>query len=298
MENIKIASVCGLCMGCKNAITIAKEASKTKHVVLFKEIVHNKNINFNLKLQGIECVDSLDKINKNDTIIIRAHGEPPETYKTLKDNNIEFLDGTCKNVKNIHNIVSEYSKQNFKIIITGKYGKHNGIIHPETLGIIGYCETDPILIEDYDDIKKIDSLTNTKFLLVSQTTFNPNKFEYIKESISLICKKNNNELIIKNTICGAQIAIQNSSLSLANESDLMIVVGGKNSSNTIELFNNIKNICSAIHIENINDYKKELELINFKISKNTKIGITAGASTDKNELLVLKENLEKEYKLI
>lgn len=295
MENIKIATVCGLCAGCKNAISLAKNAMKYKNVTLLKEIVHNKNINYKLKQEGITCVQTLKDIDKNTTVIIRAHGEPPETYKFLNQNNISYLDGTCPNVKNIHALVSDYSLNGFKIIIVGKYGKHRGTVHPEIVGTIGFCKTEPILIEDYDDIKKLENLKNTKLVLVVQTTFNPDKFNIIKNAILEICNKNSNEIIIKETICGAQMAIQKSSLTLAKECDLMIVVGGKNSSNTIELFNNINPICTAIHIENINDYEKELCHINFKLSKNTVIGITAGASTDKYELEELKQILT--YKL-
>lgn len=297
MENIKIATICGLCAGCKNAISLAENATKNQNVTLLKEIVHNKNINYKLKQKGVSCAQNLAEINPESTVIIRAHGEPPETYNFLNKNNISYLDGTCKNVKNIHNLVSEFSEKGYKIIIVGKYGKHSGVIHPETLGTIGYCKSTPFLIEDFEDINKLENIKNQKLLLVSQTTFNPTKFNQIKDMIFDICDRNNNEIMMKNTICGAQMAIQKSSLTLAKECDLMIIVGGKNSSNTVELFNNIKSTCPAILIEDIQDYKTQLNLINFEISKNTKVGITAGASTDKQELIDLKQIIESSFNI-
>ena len=188
MENIKIATVCGLCAGCKYAITLAKEACKNNKVTLFKEIVHNKNINNSLLKQGILCANNLHDIDKNSTIIIRAHGEPPQTFKYLKKHNIKFLDGTCINVKSIHDDVSKHSELDETIVIIGKYGKLSGITHPEILGTIGYCKSSPILIEDIDDASKLNNIKNTKIFVVVQTTFNPNKFEQIIQKISTIFK--------------------------------------------------------------------------------------------------------------
>lgn len=293
MENIKIALVCGLCAGCKHAIRLANDASRNNKVVLFKEIVHNKNINNSFKLKGVECVDDLQDLDSNFIAILRAHGEPPETYQYLNKNKINFLDGTCKNVKAIHDDVEKYSNAGYKIVIIGKYGKLNGKVHPEIYGTIGYCKDNPILIEDNEDVEKLKNINNEKLLVVCQTTFNPEKFEVIKNAIFDILHDKNNEILVKNTICGAQMAIQNSSLLLANQSDVMIVVGGKNSSNSIELFNNIRKIRPSIFIENINDWKSEFNKINFKINKETKIGITAGASTDRRELEELKIKIER-----
>lgn len=292
MENIKISQICGLCQGCKNAITLALDSSIKQKTTIYKEIVHNKNINDSLKSKGILCEEDLNQIDKNSIVVIRAHGEPPETYKLLDKLNLKFLDGTCKNVKAIHNLVEQYSNNDFKIIIIGKYGKLNNHIHPEVFGVIGYCKTEPILIEDVDDLDKLKTIKNSNLLVVSQTTFNPNKFDILINTIKELSSKNNNYLVIKNTICGAQLAIQKASLNLANESDLMIIVGGKHSSNTIELFNNISKERKAIHIENINDWKLEIDKIKFPLTKNTKIGLTAGASTDKSELKNLKKLIE------
>lgn len=293
MENIKIAMVCGLCEGCKRAINLANKSNEENPTIIFKEIVHNKNVNDHLKSLGIKYAENFSDIDPSSTVIIRAHGEPPDTYQYFEKNNIKYLDGTCKNVKHIHDLINKYSTLNYQIVIIGKYGKYSKIMHPEVLGSAGYSLNPPILIEDIEDINKIKSILNDKILVVCQTTFNPSKFAQIEQEIIKICKQNHNELIINNTICGAQQAIQKSSLSLANQSDIMIVVGGKHSSNSIELYKNLKEICQSIFIEDINEVFEELNKNNITINNNTKIGITAGASTDKAELIALKNMLIK-----
>jgi len=165
-------------------------------------------------------------------------------------------------------------------------------MHPEVYGTAGYAKSKPIFIEDIEDVSKLSDLSNEKIFVICQTTFNPLTFELLQDKITQICIQNNNELIIKNTICGAQRAIQKSTLELAQNSDIMIIVGGKHSSNTLELYENIKKVCPTIHIENINDVWSELENNNLIISADSKIGISAGASTDKQELVKLKENIE------
>ena len=294
LMTINISDVCGLCAGCKNAITTAKNISKTNKTVLFKEIVHNKNVNQMLDNLGIRTVENLSLVNKGEVVILRAHGEPPETYTYLQTNNIDFVDCTCPNVTKIHEQVHKFSQEGYKIIILGKYGKSNGKTHPEVFGTIGWCEETPILIEDEEDVSILGNYQNDKFYLICQTTFNLNKADKIIEQVSNICKSNNCELIINKSICNAQKAINIASVKLANQSDIMIVVGGKNSSNSLELFNNLKNHTQTIFIENIEDWKNELISQNIPFSNETKFGLTAGASTLTEELLKLKELIEIE----
>lgn len=292
MENVKISSVCGLCAGCKNAVDTAINLSKTKNVTLFKEIVHNKNVNLMLKNLGISTIETLDDATPNSHIILRAHGEPPETYTKLKKNGFEFSDCTCKNVTKIHEHVANFSEQGYQIIIIGKYGKLNNKLHPEVLGTIGWCKREPILIEDEDDIAKVLSCKESQFYLVCQTTFNETKADELIKKISDVCNTYNKELIINKSICAAQKAINIASVNLAKTVDIMIVVGGKNSSNSLELFNNVKNYTKAVFIEDISSWQDELNAQNIKFDKSTKFGITAGASTLKEELTKLKNLIE------
>ena len=122
------------------------------------------------------------------------------------------------------------------------------------------------------------------------------KADILINDISNICDENHHELIVNKSICMAQKQINLFSVKLAEECDLMIVVGGKNSSNSLELFNNVKNYTNAIFIENINDYESALAQNNISLSKNMKIGLTAGASTMKSELEELKILLQNKLK--
>lgn len=291
---INISAVCGLCSGCKNAIDTAKSISKSHKTVLFKEIVHNNNVNKMLDNLGIRTVENLSLVNTNEIVVLRAHGEPPETYTYLETNNINFVDCTCPNVTKIHEHVLKFSQEGYKIIILGKYGKSNGKIHPEVFGTIGWCKSSPILIEDEEDVSILKNYQNEKFYLVCQTTFNLKKADKIIEQVSNICKANSCEISINKSICNAQKAINIASVKLAQNSDIMIVVGGKNSSNSLELFNNLKNHTQTIFIENIEDWKGELISQNISFSNDTRFGLTAGASTLTEELLKLKQLIDIE----
>lgn len=292
-ENVKISKVCGLCAGCKFAIdTAQKQLDGGNKVTLFKEIVHNKNVNSMLESQGVVFEDNIENLPSDGVVILRAHGEPKQTYNTLTKNKINYIDCTCINVKKIHEKVQEYSSNGYAVAIIGKYGKKTGVMHPEILGTVGWCESEPILIEDLDDLAKIENTSASKLYVVCQTTFNMEKADELIDMIQDICKNKNIELVVNKSICMAQKQINVFSAELAKECDLMIVVGGKNSSNTTELFNNLKTITKSIFVENINDVKSILESEGITLSKDIRIGLTAGASTMKSELEQLKTTLE------
>lgn len=296
MENnnsITISKVCGLCAGCKHAVDSTIEAlEKHNNVKLFKEIVHNKTVNNMLKQKGVCFEDDLNNFSQNDFVIIRAHGEPQSTFEFLNSNNIPYCDCTCQNVKKIHEAVFDYTNRGYTAVIIGKYGKKSGIIHPEIAGTIGWCSTEPILIETDDDLEKFSGIKNQKLYLTCQTTFNEAKATELIEKIESICNASKNELVVNKSICLAQTSINKFSVELAKQCDLMVVLGGKNSSNTTELYNNIKNYAPTIFIENINMVEEELKNNNLTLTKETKIGLTAGASTSKDEIEELKQHLE------
>ena len=294
MAQVQISKVCGLCAGCKRSVDIATSSSKAHKTILYKEIVHNKNVNDILTNLGIKTINNLSDAKPDELIILRAHGEPPETYEYLNSNKILFKDCTCPNVTKIHEQVKEYSDNGFMVVLIGKYGKNSGKVHPEVLGTIGWCANNPILIEDTDDLHKLQDVKNTKLFLICQTTFNESKADSLIDSISQLCIDNSNHLIINKSICSAQKSINLASINLAKECDIMIVVGGKNSSNSIELFNNVKQYTKSIFIEDILAWKDELASQNIPFSETTKFGLTAGASTLKEELVTLKTLIETE----
>ncbi len=293
MENVKISKICGLCAGCKNATNTAINSKALhKKVGLFKEIVHNKSVNERLEKQGIMIKNSLSDFEKDELVILRAHGEPKTTYDMLNKLGLKFVDCTCPKVKKIHELVEKFSKDGYKIIIIGKHGNEINNMHPEIVGTAGWCEEKPILIENEDDLYKLFEYKNEKFYLICQTTFNINKAEKLAELIKEICDKRNCELSINFSICSAQRLINEASYELAKDSDIMLVVGSKHSSNTTELFNNLSKTINTIFLEDISLWKESLKKANFVITKNSRIGITAGASTDPEELLTLKNEIK------
>lgn len=296
MENIKLAKICGLCAGCKRAISVAEEElNKNKKVTIFKEIVHNKNVNKSLIEKGAVFADDLETLKTAEVVIIRAHGEPPETYEFLDKNHITYRDCTCPRVQSIHEEVKCHADNGEFIIILGKFHK---ALHPEVFGTLGWANGRAILVENEDDLERVETLKNENVYLVCQTTFNQKKADELISIIEMILQKNHSKLIINKSICDAQKLINKSSTELAKNCDVMIVVGGKNSSNSLELFKNMESICPSIFIEDIFDYKAEFERNNIVLTKNSKIGITAGASTNKTELDTLKSLIEKDLNKI
>lgn len=295
MANVIISSVCGLCAGCKRSIDTATLVASKNKTALFKEIVHNKNVNSMLQNLGIRTIQNLSDAKIDECVILRAHGEPPETYKFLNEHMIKFSDCTCPNVTKIHDLVHEFSSNGYEIILIGKYGKTNGKVHPEVLGTIGWCAKQPILIEDEEDALYFKPKTGEKYYLVCQTTFNESKADKFIDIISKACSLLECEIVLNKSICFAQKSINTASVELAKKSNIMIVVGGKNSSNTKELFNVLNEITNTIFVEDITEYKKELLENNYSINSSTKIGITAGASTMKEELQELKQLIISEF---
>jgi 4-hydroxy-3-methylbut-2-enyl diphosphate reductase len=155
----------GTCSGANKAITLAyklKKDNKDKNIVIYKEILHNPYVINELKKDNIICVNNLEEINKNDIVIIRAHGETLDTFKYLENKNIEYYDATCINVKKVHDIVLDKYNEGYKIIIVGKK------THPEVIATNSRCNNEGIIIESENDYKYIEN--NDKYYVVCQTT--------------------------------------------------------------------------------------------------------------------------------
>ncbi len=265
--------VYGTCAGANKAIEAAyklKKENKDKNIYIYKEILHNPYIINELLKDNIKCIDDLSILNENDILIIRAHGEPKETYDYLNSHNIEYYDATCTNVLKVHNLATQKQKDGYKIIIIGKK------THPEVIGTNGWINNEGIIIEDKDDYKELNN--NDKYFIVCQTTVSHKKLQELLNYMN----ENNISYEIENTICNAQKLIQTSSVALAEQMDIMFVIGGKESSNTKELFNLCNEVTKTYYFSDIKDFfnfiKKE------KYTLNTKIGFTGGASTPKEQI--------------
>jgi len=223
----------------------------------------------------------------NQIIIVQRHDDSdpvPPLIAVVLERYVLFPRPNTWSYICIHRAISKE-----RVIIIGKSQ------HPEVLGTVGWTK-DSIVIENENDITKLNNLSNEKLYLVCQTTFNISKADELIEKIRTTAKQNNCELIVNKSICSAQKVINDFSYKLAKESDIMIVVGGKKSSNSLELFNNVSRVCPSIFIEDIHTYKDALKDKNLSITSTTKVGITAGASTMKDELFELKTLIENDIK--
>lgn len=251
----------GFCYGVKRAVEGAKKEleDSRKSIYCLGEIVHNKDVVESLEKQGMKFIEDISETG--GTTIIRAHGIPKEVYQKAKDLNIEIKDYTCPKVLNIHEIAEEYAKKGFYIILTGSKK------HPENIGTISFCGEKYFVVENEDMIKEaLDDFNKTginKLLLISQTTFSVEKFERIQEQIKNEVSKDI-EFVIKNTICSATRIRQEEVRELSKNVNKMIIIGGKNSSNTKKLYDIAKEFCNdTISIEN----KKDLDLDFFTRSR-------------------------------
>jgi len=284
--HIERSSHTGFCFGVKNAVDKAKETLNDQHKLYsFGEIIHNKDVVDDLEKRGLKVIDNLDSLDsigdKSTKLLIRSHGVGKNIIDAVNEKNIQMIDATCVKVKKIHKIVEDYKNKGYEIIIVGDKN------HPEVLGILGWCNEADI-IQSPEELLNLKVDKTKRYCLVSQTTFNTNVFEKIAEEIN----KNYDNITIHNTICNATRKRQEACQDLAKRSDVMLIVGGKNSSNTKKLYDLSKANCENTFL--IENYKE----IPYKyIDKNTNVGISAGASTPDwiiEEVIKMLENLNNE----
>lgn len=267
---IIIGKTSGFCHGVKNAVDKAAEEVKQskEKVYCLGELVHNKNVINRLQENGLTFIDNLEEA-KGKTII-RAHGVPKDTYEQAKKLEIELKDLTCPKVLKIHDIAEEYSKNGYYIFLVGIAN------HPETIGTYSFCGENSSIIEDICDLEQVVTKfkeTNIKkALLITQTTYNLRKFEEISEKLEEMLE--GVELKVINTICSSTELRQKETENLSQKVDLMLIIGGKNSSNTNKLYDISSKYCkNVIFAESLEDIDMGL------IRKFKKIGVMAGAST-------------------
>ncbi|MFR3212014.1 bifunctional 4-hydroxy-3-methylbut-2-enyl diphosphate reductase/30S ribosomal protein S1 [Anaerotignum sp.] len=281
MSNIRVAESAGFCFGVKRAIEMAYEAIGVEpKLYSYGQLIHNKTVTDDLASKGLEIVENLDGLTEG-TLLIRSHGVGKALYDEAEAKGLKILDGTCPFVKKIHNIVHEKLANGMGIIIVG-----DGT-HPEVIGINGWCENTAVILEDEEAAKTKEIPEKDRYAVVVQTTFRQAKFDKILE----ILQDRGINMEIHNTICSATEKRQTEAEELSKTVDKMIVIGGKNSSNTQKLVEICaKNCGNTVHIETICD----LVLNNF--GKDDKIGITAGASTPpaiiKEVVVTMSEALE------
>lgn len=287
---IIVGKTSGFCYGVKNAVDSAKKELENSSDVVYclGELVHNKQVTDSLKEKGLVFIDDIEQ-TKGKTII-RAHGIKKEIYQKAEKQNIELKDLTCPKVLKIHEIVEEHSNNGYYIFLVGISD------HPETIGTYSFCGLNCSIIENISDLQyavtKFQETKMKKVLLITQTTFNFNEFEEIAKKLKDMLKGKDFELKVMNTICSSTELRQKETEELSQKVELMIIIGGKNSSNTRKLYEiSLKNCKNVILVQTKNDidtnYIKQFE----------KIGVMAGASTPYESIESIVKIIQKRGKL-
>ena len=270
MREVTTAKSAGFCFGVKRAVDMVyDEAKKGERVYTLGPIIHNQQVVEDLEKKGVKVIDSVNDINNgyDATVIIRSHGVPEKVIKALREKNVNIVDATCPFVLKIHKIVKEASQNGKTIVIIGSDN------HPEVEGIKGWCVSKPIVIESASEAEKLDNFGGKKLCIVSQTTFNYKKF---KDIVDILSKKSY-DIDVMNTICNATEERQTEAGTIARQSDAMLVIGGKHSSNTQKLYEICRKECENTYfIQTLDDLDLK-QLQSFR-----SVGITAGASTPNN----------------
>ena len=279
MKVIK-AKTAGFCFGVKRAVdTVYEKIGKCEGpIYTYGPIIHNEEVVKDLENKGVIVLRSeedLDNIAEG-TVIIRSHGVEKRICDKLEARGVRIVDVTCPFVKKIHKIVQKESAAGKYILIIGNPD------HPEVIGIRGWAGEDVAVIQNADDIENIDFSKKQEICVVSQTTFNYNKFKDLVE----IIKKKSYDISVLNTICNATKERQTEAESIAESVDAMIVIGDKHSSNTQKLFEICRKACNnTYYIQTLDD----LDLN--QLGSVETVGITAGASTPNNIIEEVQNNV-------
>ncbi len=266
--HIKVASTAGFCFGVNRAVDMVYELlNKGEKVCTLGPIIHNPQMVNKMAQQGVKIIGDPREIDEDAVLVIRSHGVPKSTMDTINKLNIRCKDATCPFVKKIHKTVSEINKQGNVIFIAGDKN------HPEVKGIMGHCNAPFFAFNNsnelLDIIKNNQEITRFKILVVAQTTFSVDEWQQCLK----ILKDTYENVIVFDTICNTTINRQKEAGELSKKTDVMIVIGGRESSNTAKLFSICNKNCKSYLIEKAED-------LQFEHIKDAKfVGVTAGAST-------------------
>ena len=263
-----VAKTAGFCFGVKRAVDQVYEqiASAQKPVYTFGPIIHNEEVVRDLEEKGVRVLDTVEQLQslKDGIVIIRSHGVGKSVYEILEQNGIAVVDATCPFVKKIHRIVEEQQAKGRRVIIIGNPS------HPEVEGIRGWGDERTLVVENAEQIENLPVDPAEPLSIVSQTTFNYNKFQDLVEKF----EKKGYDILVLNTICNATQERQVEAKRIASEVDAMIVIGGRNSSNTQKLYEICRKECKNTYfIQTLGDFNPEC------VNSVRSVGITAGAST-------------------
>ena len=267
-RKILVARTAGFCFGVKRAVEKVYEQVNMgkQNIYTYGPIIHNEEVVTDLGKKGVRVLENEQELKNlmEGTVVIRSHGVPKEIYEVIEEKGLECVDATCPFVRKIHKIVERESKAGRHIIIVGND------THPEVEGIKGWCEGPVTVISSHEEAENLAFPEGEKLCVVSQTTFNYNKFQDLVE----ILNKKGYDIGVCNTICNATEERQLEAKSIAKGVDAMVVIGDKQSSNSQKLYEISKKECeNTFFVQTLRD-------LDLKLFESTgKVGITAGAST-------------------
>ena len=268
---VRLADCAGFCFGVKRAVdTVYEQLKNGKTIYTYGPIVHNEEVVRELAEKGVRVLESKEEL-KNlkagetiPTVIIRAHGVAKEIYDIMEANGLECIDATCPFVKKIHRIVEQKSTEGYHVIVVGDPK------HPEVEGIVGWCQGPVTVLETPEQAENFVKTEGEKLCIVSQTTYNYNKFQELVE----IFEKKGYDISVVNTICNATEERQTEAKEIAAKVDAMIIIGGRHSSNTRKLYEICSRECADTY------FIQTLDDLHLDLPKAVRlVGITAGAST-------------------
>ena len=287
---VKVAKTAGFCFGVQRAVDKVYEliGSCPDRLFTLGPIIHNEEVVNDLEKKGVRVAseDDLRTLPEGSTVVIRSHGVGKEVYDHLEEYGLSYVDVTCPFVLKIHRIVEKESRAGAHIVIIGDPD------HPEVVGICGWCMGPYTVIRTEQDALDFVFPIDKNICIVSQTTFNYNKFKDLVEILREKRYDNTvlNILNILNTICNATEERQREAKSIAGEVDTMLVVGGRHSSNTQKLFEICKKEC-----ENTYYIQTPVDLDSEMFHRSSCVGITAGASTPKKIIEEVQEHVRIKF---
>ena len=281
MKVIK-AKTAGFCFGVKRAVDKVYEqaAMAGMPVYTYGPIIHNEEVVRDLEEKGVKVLNTKEELEQltEGTVVIRSHGVAKEIYDLIEEKNLRLVDATCPFVRKIHKIVQREGAGGREIIIIGNAN------HPEVEGIKGWCSSKVTVVGNAEEAEDFTTDRSSEICVVSQTTFNYNKFDKLVEILS---KKRYN-IYVLNTICNATEERQVEARKIAAQVDAMVVIGGRHSSNTQKLFEICKEECKNTY------YIQTLEDLDVRsIQSMSCVGITAGASTPNNIIEEVQKECQK-----
>lgn len=265
---VHLAKSAGFCFGVNNAVDRVRELLDAgERVCTLGPIIHNPQVVEELAARGVTIVDDPAQTPADCVLVIRSHGVPESVYATIREQNIRYCDATCPFVAKIHRIVAEHSAAGATVLIAGNPD------HPEVLGIRGHAVGPVHIFRSEEDLEQLFSdhpeLAETPCILVVQTTFNKNEWKKCEEKAKKLCTN----LKIFATICSATAKRQEEAVSLARQCDQMVIVGGRESSNTAKLRDVCAAYCPTLWVETADELPRD------RFAPGMTVGLTAGAST-------------------